>query len=89
MLVLLWCSFGVDHSILGSTQMGGGHGACPHQLCASEQQKKGDIQDFPHPAAVSRGAQNNLSPRCRGPGRESAEVRGKISEVFLIRALGL
>jgi len=74
-------------SVLGSTRMGGGDGGhractqvCPHQLCTDEQHE--DIQDFPHPAAVGREAQNKLSPRSRGPGRESAEVRGKISQIF-------
>lgn len=64
---------------------------CPHQLRVAELQEDRDIQDFPHPVAVGRGAQNKLSPRNRGPGRESAEVRGKISEFFFIltRAGGL
>ena len=54
-----------------------------------EQHEDRDIQDFPHPATVGREAQNKLSPRNGGPGHESAEVRGKMSEVFLTRAHGL
>lgn len=56
----------------------GGHGACPqvcpYQLDAGEQHEERAIQDFPHPVAVGREAQNKLSLRNRDPECESAEV---------------